>query len=65
MLRGANSETVSEECYEIDGLAMAVSDARRSHIVWCALDQSDIRQIFYAQREQFPKHTVFLPIIIG
>ena len=60
-----NPETASEECYEIDGLAMAVSNARTSHIVWSALDQSDTRQLFYAQREQYPTHTVFLPIVVG
>jgi hypothetical protein len=60
-----DSETVSDECYEIDGLAMAVSKARISHIVWSAVDHSDTRQIFYAQREQFPKHTLYLPIVAG
>jgi hypothetical protein len=60
-----NPETASYDCYEIDGLAMAVSNARISHIVWSALDQSDTRQLFYVQREQFPRHTVFLPVVVG
>jgi hypothetical protein len=60
-----NPETAAGAYYEIDGLALAVSSARKSHIVWCALDQSDTRRLFYVQREQFPKHTVFLPIIVG
>jgi hypothetical protein len=60
-----NPETASEDCYEIDALVMAVSNARTSYIIWCALDQSDTRQLFYAQREPFPRHVVFLPIVAG
>jgi hypothetical protein len=59
------TEAASEGCYGIDGLALAVSSLRESHIIWCALDQADDRQLFYARREPFPKYTTLLPIAVG
>jgi hypothetical protein len=60
-----NVETPAADCWEPMGLDIAVSAARRAHIVWSALDDSAVRMLFWARREPFPKYSLNFPVAVG
>lgn len=58
------SEPAAPNCCEATGLSPAMGATRRAHLVWSGLDDADVRRLFHSEREQFPRFSVFMPIVM-
>lgn len=58
-----SAEPAVLDCCEAAGLAPAVSAAHRLILAWDGLDDAGARRLYYAEREPFPRFTIFMPIV--
>jgi hypothetical protein len=50
-------------CCEATGLSPTFTAARRRLLAWDGLDATGIRHLYHAEREPFPRFSIFMPIV--
>lgn len=58
-----DAEPAVPDCCEAAGLSPALTAARRMILAWDGLDETGIRRLYHAEREPFPRFSIFMPVV--
>ena len=56
-------EPAVPDCCEATGLSPALTAARRMLLIWDGLDAAGSRRLYHAEREPFPRFSIFMPVV--